>query len=604
MTPKNKKKFFNIILKAKEKNIIHCADFYSCYNKNFFNYSEEIILVILFLRYSAYYGHSCLPIKMFKNKKCLKIKNKFLFKLLILVSKNNKKWFEQVINNISCSNGAQKTPLVLDREYIYIYKYWYSENKIIEFIYNQKLKFNKNYFKKYEKLINKYYPKKIDYIQKITIQKALSSYIFFITGGPGTGKTYILAYFILILINSTKKKINIQLSATTGKAATKLTQSIFNILNKENINKKNKISFPKIGITLHNLFNIQKETNQCNKKNKKKNKIIDVLIIDESSMIDLNIMDIIVTNIDRKTKIIFVGDVNQLPSIEVGSVLQELCNNKKKNISSKNIKKNYISILKKKYRFKKKSGINLLVKTIENNQYNNIYKIYRKKFSDIIWKRLKTKENYFNMLKNIKKYYTKYLEYINKKNKPKKIIKKFNKYRILCTVNEGLFGTNKINEYLDTWFIKKINKNSSNEIKKPFYHGKPILIKKNNKSLQLMNGDVGICLLVNKKIKIHFLSPNNKLKIVDPRILFHYESAWSMTIHKSQGSEFSSVQIVIPDYFLKILCKELFYTAITRAKNRITIYGCVNRIHNIIKNKQKRFSGLNKKIISLNKNYY
>ncbi|VFP79294.1 exodeoxyribonuclease V subunit alpha [Buchnera aphidicola] len=600
MIHKNKKKFFNIILNAKEKNIIHCVNFYSCYNKNFFNYSEEIILVILFLSYSIYYGHSCLPIKIFKNKKYFKKKNKFFFKLLILVSKKNKKWFEKVINSRSCSNGTQKTPLVLDGEYIYIYKYWYSENKIIEFIYNQNLKFSKNYFKKYKKLINKYYPKKIDYIQKITIQKALSNYIFFITGGPGTGKTYILAYFILILINSTKKKINIQLSATTGKAATKLTQSIFNILNKENINKKNKISFPEIGITLHNLFNIQKETNQCNKKNNKKKKTIDILIIDESSMIDLNIMDIIVTNTSRKTKIIFIGDINQLPSIEVGSVLQELCYNKKKNIYNKIIKKNYISVLKKKYRFKKKSGINLLVKTIENNQYNNIYKIYRKNFSDIIWKKLKTKENYFNMLQNIKKYYTKYLEYIIKTNKPKKIIKKFNKYRILCTVNKGLFGTNKINKYLDSWFIKKINKNNNNKIKQPFYHGKPILIKKNNKSLKIMNGDIGICLYIDKKIKIYFLLPNNKLKIIDPRILFNYESAWSMTIHKSQGSEFSSVQIIIPNYFLKILCRELFYTAITRAKKKITIYGSVKIIYNIIKNKQKRFSGLNKKIISLN----
>ncbi|VFP88589.1 RecBCD enzyme subunit RecD [Buchnera aphidicola (Cinara piceae)] len=603
MISKNKKKFFKIIHDAKKKNIIYCIDFYFCFNKNSLHYSLETILVILFLSHSIHHGHSCLPITIFKNKKYFKKENKIFLNLLKLISKNNKNWFHKVINSISCSNGTQKTPLVLERGYIYIYKYWYSENKITEFIYHQSLKINNTQLKKYKQLIHKYCPKRIDDHQKRTIQKALLNHIFFIIGGPGTGKTCILAYLILILINSTKKKINIQLSAPTGKAATKLTQSIFTILNQKNINKHNKLSFPKIGVTLHHLFQINKETNQCNKQNKEKNKKIDVLIIDESSMIDLNMMDIIVNNINKKTKIIFVGDIHQLPSIEVGSVLKELCTYKekkfqnKKNIYNQIIKKNYISVLKKKYRFNEKSGISILAKKIENNQYYNVSEIYKQKYSDVIWKKLKTKKNYINMLKNIKNYYTKYLKYVNKKYDPKKIIKKFNKYRILCTVNKGIFGTKKINKYLDKWFIKKINKKNNYKIKESFYHGKPILIKKNNTSLQLMNGDIGICLYSDNKIQVYFILPNNKLKIIDPRILFNYESAWSMTIHKSQGSEFSSIQIILPNYFSKILCKELFYTAITRAKKKVTIYGCVKVISNIIKNKKKRFSGLNKNLI-------
>ncbi|VFP83772.1 exodeoxyribonuclease V subunit alpha [Buchnera aphidicola] len=612
MTPKNKKKFFKTINNAKLKNIISCMDFYFCFNKNFLNTSPEILFVLLFLSYLVNYGHSCFPIKEFKNKNCLIKKNKIFYKLFQLISKNNKKkWFDTVINDILCSNGTQKTPLVLEKKIIYIYKYWYIENKIIEFIYHQSLKNNSDDLIKYKKLIKKYCYKKIDNNQKTTIQNALLNHIFFIIGGPGTGKTSILAYLILILIKSSTKKIKIQLSAPTGKAAAKLTQSIYYILYNKNINKYNTLSFPKKGITLHNLFNIKKETNQCHLKNKKKYKNLDVLIIDECSMLDLNLMNIIIDNINKKTKIIFVGDINQLPSIEIGSILKNICYDiyKKPNkiiIKNKYMKKqvkiisNHVSVLRKKYRFNENSGINYLINNLENYSYTNISKFYNKKYIDIIWKPLKTQENYLYLLKKIKKTCYKYKKFIKNTYDPKKIIKKFNKYQILCALNKGIFGTKEINNFIDQWFIKKqtieIKKNIKKKEKELFYHGKPILIKKNNISLQLMNGDIGICLFIKNKFKVFFILPDQKIKIINPKILLNYESAWAITIHKSQGSEYCSVQIIIPNYFSRILSRELLYTAVTRAKQKITIYSNIKIINYMLNNKNNTYSSLNKNI--------
>ncbi|VFP81197.1 RecBCD enzyme subunit RecD [Buchnera aphidicola (Cinara kochiana kochiana)] len=612
MTPKNKKKFFKIIHDAKLKNIISCIDFYFCFNKNFSNTAPEVLFVLLFLSYLAYYGHSCMPIHEFKNNNYLIKKNKIFYKLFQLISNANKNdWFNTVINDILCSNGTQKTPLVLEKKLIYIYKYWYIENKIIEFIRHQKLKNNLNNLNKYKKLIKKYCFKKIDNIQKTTIQNALLNHIFFIIGGPGTGKTSILAYFILILIKSTKKKINIQLSAPTGKAATKLTQSVYYILYKENINKKNTLSFPKKGITLHNLFKIKKETNQCNLQNKKIYKNLDILIIDECSMLDLNLMNIIIDNIYKKTKIIFVGDINQLPSIEIGSVLKNICHNTYKK-SHTVIKKNkynkkkdkivykYIAILKKKYRFKKNSGINYLTDNLENYYFNDISIFYQKKYTDIKWKSLQTQKNYLYLLKKIKKYSYKYNKFVQNNYNPKKIIKKFNKYQILCAVNKGIFGTKEINKIIDKWFIQnqkiKFKKNIINKKKESFYHGKPILIKKNNITLQVMNGDIGICLFIKNKFKVFFVLPDKTIKIIDPQIILHYESAWAITIHKSQGSEYSSVNIIIPNYFSSLLSRELLYTAVTRAKKKITIYANKKIINFMLKNKNITYSGLIKAI--------
>lgn len=607
MIPQNKKKFFRIINSAKNNNKILCINFYFCFNKNFANIAPEVILVMLFLSQSLYSGHTCIPIKIFKKNKLFSQKNDLFFKLFQLVSEDNGNWFDIVINSNVCSNGVHKTPLVLERKYLYIYKYWYSETKIIEFIYHQSSKFNTKNIQKYKKLIKKHCLKHIDCNQAIAIQKALLNKICFIIGGPGTGKTSILAYLVLVLIKNTKKKINIHLSASTGKATAKLTQSIYYILNKKKMNKNEKLSYPKIGVTLHSLFNIQKKNNQCNDHYIKSYEKIDVLIIDECSMIDLNMMDIIVTNIKKKTKIIFVGDVNQLSPIENGSVLKEICNieyqrsykntqlKQLNNINNQEQKRQYISILKKKYRFIKNSGLNNLINLLEKKQYFNISNFYKKKYPDIICKSLQTQSKYFNMLKKIKKYYKKYIKFLKKKSSPKKIIQKFNKYQILCSVKKGIYGTKKINKYLDQCFYYKKQKNKRK--KNFFYHGKPLLIKKNNTSLKLMNGDIGICLIVNNKINVYFILPNQKIHVVDPYILFNYDTAWCITIHKSQGSEYSSVQVIIPNNLYSILSKELFYTAITRAKKKITIYANKDIIKFMIRNQKKRYSGLSRKIL-------
>ncbi|VAX76721.1 RecBCD enzyme subunit RecD [Buchnera aphidicola (Cinara strobi)] len=613
MIPKNKKKFFNIIKQAKKKELIFCADFYLCINHNFKNISPEVSFIILMLSYYARNGHSCLPVNIFINKNNYFIKKNIIFKkLFYLIKENNDNWFQKVIESKLCSNGGIQTPLILEKKYLFLYKYWYAENKIIEFIYQKRLQFNNKNLYKYQQAVKKYCPDDIDFFQKKIIIKALLHNIFFIIGGPGTGKTTLLAYLILVLIKLKKKKINIQLCAPTGKAAIKLTQSVYQVLNKNN-NKHNKyLSLPKNGITLHKFFNINYKKNQNYSENKKKYKKINLLIIDESSMISLTVMEKIATHIEKKTKIIFIGDINQLPSIDTGSILKELCIDKyqaklKNKLEKFKKKNNNIAVLKKKYRFKKNSGINYLIQQLEKKKKIQIDDLLINKYPDVKWVALKKSENYNNILIKLKKYYNKYRKFVNKNSDPYKIMKNFNKYKILCSVIDGPIGTKKINKNLDKWFIEKQKKElkKNNHYKKniKWYHGKPIIIKKNNIQLKLMNGDIGICLLKNNKMKAFFLLPNEKIRCFNPKILLNYESAWSITIHKSQGSEFSSIQVIIPNYSKKILSKELFYTAVTRAKKKLVIYFNIKKLKNIINNETKRYSSIRDKNMEIEKNF-
>ncbi|WP_075432088.1 exodeoxyribonuclease V subunit alpha [Buchnera aphidicola] len=603
----NKKKIFcNILKKAKEKKFLNNIDFYCC-TLLIPKTISEIKLVILYLSYSANCGHSCLPINLFQKKKIFKKKN--IFKKLWSTILNKKNWFNVVLNSPFCSNGTIVTPLVIQENRIYLYRYWNAEKKIIKFILNHKKKIKKT--KKNKKLFQMHCTKNIDKIQKIAIGVMILNHISFILGGPGTGKTTIITYLIIFFIKL-KKKINIKLAAPTGKAAARITEVVYKILTFSELTKKEKKKIPKKGQTLHRLLGVQKDTNEIYsyQYTKKKLSNIDILIIDESSMIDLYMMENITNVISKKTKIIFLGDLNQLPPIEVGSIIKEICkkaNNKFSAIFSKKLEEitqqktkidsckypsninNTMIILKKKYRFNKKSGIGILSAALEKKKYIDFSLIIKKKYKNIFWEKINQNNNYFFMLKEILKIYQGYWKYIQKKHNPKKILEYFNKSRILCALLDGPFGVKIINQFIE----RNIKLKNIKKTKDHWYHGRPIMITANNPTLKLFNGEIGICLLnQNEKLKVFFLSYTDKIKKIDPFLIENFEIAWSTTIHKSQGSEFFYVILIFPNYISKILSKELIYTGITRAKYNIKIYADFNILKKIINWKKKRYSGI------------
>nr|WP_041750175.1 AAA family ATPase [Buchnera aphidicola] len=298
----NQKKYFlKKLQKAQEQGKIHNIDFYCC-TLLIPNAPSEIKLIILYLSYAIHWGHSCLPVKLFKKKFFLEKKDSFI-KYLWSSIIHTKSWFQCILKSKFCSNGSIVTPLVFQKEKIYLYRYWNSERKIINFIiHHQEITDQK--IKKYRILFKKYCTKNIDKVQKIAIGVMLLNNISFILGGPGTGKTSIITYLILLLIKSTKKNINIQLTAPTGKAASRITEVVYQKLSTKNLTVKEKRFLPKKGITLHRLFNIQKNTNEIHsyKYIKKKISNIDLLIIDEASMIDLYMMENISNIIQKKQK--------------------------------------------------------------------------------------------------------------------------------------------------------------------------------------------------------------------------------------------------------------------------------------------------------------
>ncbi|QJC34682.1 exodeoxyribonuclease V subunit alpha [Enterobacteriaceae endosymbiont of Donacia crassipes] len=566
-------------------------------------------------------GNICLPIsKLYLDINIKNNKNSFLLKKIKEINKI-KNW-KEILSSYKdiVSNGEKNTPIILINNYLYLHKMWYEENIIVKNFLNNNFSFIEP--KKIKKIL-KLLCNKTDVIQQEAICSALTHKISIITGSPGTGKTSIISKIIFAFIKIFNTNLKIKIVATTGKAAVRLTQSInhfFKNFSDKIIDKKKRANIPKKATTIHHLLKMEIYTKEI-KFNDLNQLNIDLLIIDESSMIDFNLMSIILNILPKKTKLILLGDEYQLPSIEYGNLFKDLCYFKKfcftkkyflwlnsiikYQYENKNIQKfffrNFITVLKYNYRYAINSGINKLALNIKNGNQKKIERIFLlKKYNDI---------EYFNML-NINKYklmisffieeYKKYFIYLQKYKKYDiNILYKFNNYQIICAIKYGLFGTKKINSIIEKELLSNNIINISSQ-KHNWYVGKPIIITKNDSYLNLFNGDIGITFLDKKdqKLKIKFFLFNGEQKIICIENLPSYEIAYAITAHKSQGSEFQNIALVLPNKFYSVLTRELIYTAITRAKKKITIYSNKIIFYKAIKSQIKRFSNIKNKIIN------
>ena len=507
--------------------------------------------------------------------------------------------------------------IVLLKDKVYFQKYLKYEEEIIKKI--KEIKENENTFKEDElKKIKEQFKKhffsnnntiknEIDW-QLVAVALGLKKKFFIITGGPGTGKTTTILRLLTIklLLNPDLK---IAIAAPTGKAASRVNESLNNNIKKLDIPNKEKILNIKAQ-TIHRLLEARNDGNFYYNKNNKMP--YDLIIIDESSMIDISLMHKLLISIKKDASIVLLGDKDQLASVEAGSVFGDLCKsvideNKNKNILTENDVKylkeimgnydfsNYIAQrsniltgsviqLEKNYRFSKDSDIGqLALNVIEGNTNQEfLNKVFNNEFQKV--KFFETKEKEKDYLKKL------YKEFIpNDKNDTLNTIQKI---KILCAVKNDPKGYDVNHFNLE---VEKIIKKDKAD--KKFYQYKQLILTSNDYENNVFNGDIGIIDIINGKPKVIFPAEDGNKKIIDPYRLTNVQTAFAITIHKSQGSEFDKVIIVLPSSInSKILNRELLYTAITRAKNEIVIIGSKDVFKKAIEQTAFRSSGITERI--------
>jgi len=398
-------------------------------------------------------------------------------------------------------------------------------------------------------------------IQKNTLKEILTNNFFIITGGPGTGKTYITDKIESIFKNLSKKEIPIKVinTAPTGKAASKL----------------------KNGITIHRLLKI-KPNSQISRKKRKVPIIADLVIIDEASMIDISLMTKLLESIPLKSKVVIIGDQNQLGSIETGSVFADICRSKKL--------KNFISRLDYNFRSGGKKEIDKLARAINFGDQSLIEDILinaqSKKEQDLSFININNSNDLSSELENIiDKGYSPYF----KENDITLAHEKLKRFKILCAHRKHFSGTNNLNLITE----KLLQEHPIHDIK-AFSTKSILMINKNDYNKLLFNGDIGMVIEENHIKKVVFMNEDESQRSFNLSDLNNFEPAFAITVHKSQGSEFDHILLILPPVSTNLLTKELLYTAITRARKKVTIAGTIDVIKKAVESHSKKESGITK----------
>lgn len=457
--------------------------------------------------------------------------------------------------------------------------------------------------------------------QKVSAALALSSARCVISGGPGTGKTTTVTKLLALLLK-VQPDLLIKMVAPTGKAAARLTESISSALADLDIDADLKAKIPSEASTIHRLLGVRANSNHFRHDQNKKLHL-DLLLVDEASMVDLSLMAKLLMALPDHARLILLGDKDQLASVEAGAVLGDICSFIESGYSAEKAQQladltgfsslinqqpvlasmaDNLCLLRKSYRFDQYSGIGYLAKAV------NFGKASSKQILTLCNDYADLSHFANNDLglaeldKMILAGYSPYLNSLtviadNNREQAKQLLKTFNQFKILCATRQGEWAVDGLNKRCESVLIKAglINKTGSvaEDSYNTWYPGRPIMITQNNYHLGLYNGDIGVCLLnTENQLRVYFQMADGSVADFQTSRLPSFETVFAMTVHKSQGSEFAHTVLVLPESHLPVVTRELIYTGITRAKKRLTLFADLRLMANAIKHKTQRASRL------------
>ncbi|RUO53592.1 exodeoxyribonuclease V subunit alpha [Pseudidiomarina homiensis] len=448
--------------------------------------------------------------------------------------------------------------------------------------------------------------------QRLACAMAVRSGFTIITGGPGTGKTYTVVRLLATLQQhrTGSTPLRIRLAAPTGKAAARMTSSIEGELG--NLPEQFRATLESTmanrqAVTLHRLLGSQNHSREF-KHNRRNPLLADVVIVDEASMVDIEMMAALTSALAPGTRLILLGDKDQLASVEAGAVLGQLCEHAEHGHYAPELAEwladshglaelpqsyadkqgastwpylQHTVMLHESRRFNAEQGIGKLAHEVntrqtqwlarwlqdaqsiaaENPAFNNIHTL---EISGVGHKALRqlVQEGYQPLLDLLQQGPDADVEQWGEQ-----LLAQLEQFQLLAAVRSGDWGVENLNKVITQWlFGEQVSTDK-------WFVGRPVMITQNDYSVDLRNGDIGLAVrtAADEPIRVLFRGTSGELRWLLPSRLAHVETAFAMTIHKSQGSEFNHTVVVMPDHDSPILTKELLYTGITRASEHCTL---------------------------------
>ncbi|PIP01564.1 MAG: exodeoxyribonuclease V subunit alpha [Zetaproteobacteria bacterium CG23_combo_of_CG06-09_8_20_14_all_54_7] len=438
--------------------------------------------------------------------------------------------------------------------------------------------------------------------QMLAAAQAVTRRFSVISGGPGTGKTTSLVKVLALLLQQ-QPQMQIRLAAPTGKAAARMVESIRGSIEKVACDAAIKELIPTEASTLHRLLGYSPRGYRHDHNNPL---LIDCLVVDEASMLDLTMAARLLAALPDQCRLILLGDRDQLASVDAGNVLGDITGHGHAIAyspqtalrlsalsgyaeaslpvsSDASAISDAVALLRTSYRFHAQSGIGHLARMVNAGQGDGAMTLLREHaYADIAWLQEVASAA---LLDQISAAYTDYLQF----ESVDEALKAFEQVRVLCAVHGGPSGIHAVNNGLARLFYGRGLIGGLDAA-----HGMPVMVTANHYELGLFNGDTGLLWTVDGKLCAWFRQTDGTLKGVPVQLLPEYVPAWAVSVHKSQGSEFEQVMLLLPDQEADspLLTRELLYTAITRAKVKLSLYADELTLRRMIARRVRRSTGL------------
>lgn len=578
--------------------------------------SEEVLLAACLVSYLYRQGDVCLLLDKYAGRPLFEESKASTS----ITAPELDPWIEALSASEQVGQPGDFKPLILDEGgRLYLHKLWHYEHALAEQLISRSQRQpevidNQLLQGGLDRLFPNSSVDEIDW-QKVAAATSVRQSLSVISGGPGTGKTSTVVRVLALLLEQAAgqgQNISIALAAPTGKAAARLKESITSAKQDLEVTDKVREAIPEETITLHSLLGARRYSSSF--KYDEDNPVpYDLVIVDEASMVDQALMSKLVNALMEKARLILLGDKDQLASVEAGSVLGDICSLQENRFSEetaewlgeisleipdKYISNNpqpltdHITLLTKSYRFGSHSGIARLAASVNaGNPDRSLNVLQSDLFEDA---RLDTLSDTSELEQVIRNNMVAYFRDLLQSDSPEEALDRLKRFQILSAHRRGLWGIEFLNQYVE----KVLHEENLVPKYKQWYPGKPVIINVNDYTLGLHNGDTGICLPdAEGELKVYF-KREDSIRTIAPGRLPNHNKAFALTVHKSQGSEFDKVLLILPNTVSQVLSRELVYTAITRARTTIHILGRESVLRKTIQKRLQRSSGLRDRLWS------
>lgn len=482
------------------------------------------------------------------------------------------------LDAVAASPLVTASALRVDGRLVYLDRYWREEQQVCEDVLTLVTARPPGTAPASERLFPAGYEE-----QRAAADVALSQGLTVLTGGPGTGKTTTVARLLALIAEQAaaagRPPLRIALSAPTGKAAARLQEAVQLEVDRLDLVDRRRLSGLQ-ATTLHRLLGPRPDSSSRFRHHRANRLPHDVIVVDETSMVSLTMMARLLEAVRPDARVLLVGDPDQLASVEAGAVLADLVDG----LSARSDTR--VAALLTSHRFGESIGA--LAAAIRAGDADAVVEVLRAGGEHIEW--VDTEEP-AEALRAVVEPHALRLRQAAVLGDRDRALAALDEHRLLCAHRRGPYGVTYWNRQTERW----LSEATGDPIWSAWYVGRPVLVTANDYGLRLYNGDTGVTVAGDDGLRAVIAGAAGRVEFATSR-LSEVDTMHAMTIHKSQGSQADEVTVLLPPEDSRLLSRELFYTAVTRAKSRVRIVGPEASLRQAVRHRVVRASGLARRL--------